>query len=339
MLKRLLNSSHRLHQMPIFVLMPHSRCNCRCVMCDIWKANSEKRELTPETLELHLQAFRKLGVRRVALSGGEALLHANLWRFCELLRGTGAKISLLTTGISLKNHAADVIKNCDDVIVSLDGSREIHNAIRNIPLAFEKLEEGVKAVKSLSRSFRVTSRTVLQKQNFRDVPNIVQTAREMGIDQMSFLPADVSSEAFNRKQPWDSDRVSQVALTEEEASELSEVLHQIMIRFKMDFENGFFAESKSKLLDIPQYYKALSNGNFPKKKCNAPWVSAVIESNGDVMPCFFHKPYGNIYSNDLEGIINSKPSIDFRRHLNVQRDAICQRCVCSIHVPFWQSVN
>ena len=29
--------SPRLTRLPILVLEPHSRCNCRCVMCDIWK--------------------------------------------------------------------------------------------------------------------------------------------------------------------------------------------------------------------------------------------------------------------------------------------------------------
>jgi len=42
--------------------MVHSRCNCRCVMCDIWKT-SESRELTLTDLQPHLDSFRDLGVR------------------------------------------------------------------------------------------------------------------------------------------------------------------------------------------------------------------------------------------------------------------------------------
>src|SRR5579864_8886505 len=77
--------THRIHTLPVVVLMPHSRCNCRCVMCDIWKANHARRELSRDDLAGHLAAFRKLGVRRVVLSGGEALMHTNLWTLCELL--------------------------------------------------------------------------------------------------------------------------------------------------------------------------------------------------------------------------------------------------------------
>ena len=92
-------ATDRIYNLPVLVLMPHSRCNCRCVMCDIWKANHEKREISPEVLQQHVQAFRELGVRRVALSGGEALMHANLWNLCEQFHAIGVKISLLSTDL------------------------------------------------------------------------------------------------------------------------------------------------------------------------------------------------------------------------------------------------
>jgi len=103
-------------------------------MCDIWKGNSEKREISTEDLAIHIDAFKKLGIKRVAFSGGEALMHTNLWKFCDQLNAIGVKISLLSTGLSLKANASDVVSHVDDVIVSLDGSKEIHNRIRNIPM-------------------------------------------------------------------------------------------------------------------------------------------------------------------------------------------------------------
>src|SRR5690349_15280464 len=199
MIKRLLNvTTHRLRTLPVLVLMPHSRCNCRCVMCDIWKANQNKKEISSEELSKHIDAFRKLGVKHVALSGGEALMHSNLWKFCGQLKLLGIKISLLSTGITLMTNAHDVIKYTDDVIVSLDGSPELHNQIRNIPSAFEKLKEGVQALKDIDPNFQVTGRCVLQKMNYNHFTDIIATAKALELDQISFLAADVSSDAFNR---------------------------------------------------------------------------------------------------------------------------------------------
>ena len=169
-------------------------------MCDIWKANQEKKEISIELLEKHVVSFRELGVTRVTLSGGEALMHSNLWRFCEILKTGNVKISLLSTGITLKNHASAVVNHCDDVIVSLDGSPDTHNRIRNIPGAFEKMEEGVTAIKTLDSGFRITGRTVLQKQNFSDFAAIIRTAQQLGLDQISFLASDETSAA--RKDIW-----------------------------------------------------------------------------------------------------------------------------------------
>src|SRR5690606_39915485 len=103
--KRLLSMlTNRIYDLPVLVLMPHSRCNCRCVMCDIWKANHEKKELSVEWLEKHADSFEALGVREVVLSGGEALMHSNLWNFCAVLRRKKMRVVILSTGLLLEKN-------------------------------------------------------------------------------------------------------------------------------------------------------------------------------------------------------------------------------------------
>ncbi|HMU73003.1 MAG TPA: hypothetical protein PKD93_09685, partial [Ferruginibacter sp.] len=43
--------THRISSLPIAILMPHSACNCRCVMCDIWKGNQDLKQLTEADVE------------------------------------------------------------------------------------------------------------------------------------------------------------------------------------------------------------------------------------------------------------------------------------------------
>lgn len=329
--------THTIYQLPVLVLMPHSRCNCRCVMCDIWKANQSKNEISVEELERHLYTFKKLKVQRIALSGGEALMHSNLWKFCDVLHSIGTKISLLSTGLTLSHHAKNVVAHCDDVIVSLDGSEEIHNRIRNIPGAFEKLKEGVMAVKAIDSTFRITGRTVLQKQNFRDFPNIVEAAKRIGLDEISFLAADVSSEAFNRPNPWEEGKVSEIALNKNEIQEFDSILKKSFSDYKKDYDSKYIAESQRKMMEMSQHYRALAGlADFPVKRCNAPWVSAVVESDGNVLPCFFHKRYGSIKDASFLDLINSQKAIDFRKNLDVTKDPICKKCVCSLKLRLTQ---
>src|SRR5205807_7564317 len=53
-------------RLPLLVLYPHSRCNCRCVMCDIWRDRG-KRELSAGDVARWLPEWRRLGVERVVL--------------------------------------------------------------------------------------------------------------------------------------------------------------------------------------------------------------------------------------------------------------------------------
>jgi len=338
MLKRLLTfATDKIYNLPIIVLMPHSRCNCRCVMCDIWKANHDKKEISAEELQKHVKHFTKLGVREIVFSGGEALMHSNLWKLCSILRENGIKITLLSTGLMLERNAQEIIANFKEVIVSLDGSQPVHDKIRNIPQGFEKLAAGVKELKKQKPEYKVTARCVLQRYNFNDFVNIVGAAKEIGLNQISFLAADISTSAFNHVEHWTAERVSEVALNKQEAAEFERIIEQSFSGLKSDYDSKFIAENPQKMRKIVQYYKAVNGlGEYPVTVCNAPWVSAVIESDGSVMPCFFHKPYGNIYKDDFQEIINSDQAINFRKKLNVEEDPVCRKCVCSLKLGVTQ---
>src|SRR5579859_6050870 len=97
--------THVISALPVVILMPHSACNCRCVMCDIWKDNKNLKQLTEEDIAGLLTSLKQFGTQQVVMSGGEALLNPNFFSLCRILRDAGMKVSLLTTGLTLKNHA------------------------------------------------------------------------------------------------------------------------------------------------------------------------------------------------------------------------------------------
>jgi radical SAM protein with 4Fe4S-binding SPASM domain len=319
-------------QLPILILFPHSRCNCRCVMCDIWQ-NTTRTELSADDVGRWIDEWRALGVRRVVLSGGEALLHSQLWELCAHLRSAEMGVTILTTGLLLRRHAAELVKWCDDVVVSLDGPRTTHDRIRNVPRAYERLADGVAAVKEADANVVVSGRCTIQKANFTELRATVASAHSLGLDRISFLAADVSSDAFNRPDGWDGERVAQVALDRDDLPQLAAELTAMEQECADDFATGFIAESPHKLRKrLSQYYGALlGDGDFASNECNAPWVSTVIESDGTVRPCFFQPSLGNVRSGrSLGEILNSAEARAWRQGLDVRRDAICRKCVCTL---------
>ncbi len=323
----------KISSLPIVILMPHSSCNCRCVMCDIWKGNHNLKQLEETDIENLLTTLKKLQTQQVVMSGGEALLNPNFFRFCELLKKENIKISLLSTGLTIQKHAPQLVKWTDDLIISLDGDGLLHDRIRNIPGAFDKLSKGISAIRAIHPAFKITGRCVVQRLNFRRWPEIIETAKEIGLQAISFLPADVSSAAFNRENGWTGDRQHEILLTEPDLGEMKEIIGHILVRFGDEFANHFISESPQKLQKIYHYYAAYYGYNeFPYKKCNAPWVSTVVEADGTVRPCFFHEPYGNIKSGTLESIINSESAIEFRKNLDMEKNETCLKCVCYLNL-------
>jgi len=321
-----------IRKLPVLVLFPHNRCNCRCVMCDIWKIR-QVREISVEDLRPHLESFLALGVGWVVLSGGEPQLHSEFSAFSQLIRANGIRVTLLTAGLLLESQARSVAEVVDDVIVSLDGPPEIHDRIRGVPASFARLERGVRALRRASAGIVVRGRSTVQKDNCVYLRATVQAAKEIGLDSISFLAADLTSAAFNRPQGWTPDRQTRVALDANEVRKLEVEVEALVRDCSNDMVAGFVAESAEKLRRIVLHFRAHLGETAPiAPRCNAPWVSAVIEADGAVKPCFFHRSLGNIREKRLVDIINGPEAISFRQQLDIPRNEICQRCVCSLHL-------
>jgi MoaA/NifB/PqqE/SkfB family radical SAM enzyme len=173
----------------------------------------------------------------------------------------------------------------------------------------------------------------VQKANCVHLRETVQAARQIGLSSVSFLAADLTSEAFNRLGGWTPDRQTEVALDPDEVGKLEQEMEALIREHADDIAAGFVAESPEKLRRIVLYFRAHLGQRAPvAPRCNAPWVSAVVEADGTVRPCFFHQPLGNIHEKPLLEILNSEEAVNFRKQLDVPNHPICQRCVCSLHL-------
>ena len=327
------SAAHYVRILPVVVIFPHNQCNCRCVMCDIWRIR-EAKEITPADLEPQLASFRELSVRWAVFSGGEPQLNAKWSWLARMLRSAEIRVTLLTAGLLLESQAQIVAESVDDVIVSLDGPPAIHDRIRRVPRAFERIAEGIRALHHLRPDMPVGARCTVQKANHSSLRAVVQSAKEIGLSSISFLAADLTSSAFNRPEGWLPDRSDRVALASDQISDLEAEVERLIYEQRRDLESGFVVETPDKLRRIVQHFRAhLNQAATVAPRCNAPWVSAVIEASGDVRPCFFHPAFGNIHHHALSDVVNSPEALRFRRSLNVAGNPVCQKCVCSLHIP------
>lgn len=324
---------HRIESLPVLVIFPHNQCNCRCVMCDIWQIR-EAKQLTPADLEQQLGSLRALGVQWVVFSGGEPQLNEKWSYLARMFRSAKIRVTLLTAGLLLQAQAQAVVDSVDDVIVSLDGPPSVHNRIRRVPDAFEKLANGVGTLRGLRPGMEVRARCTVQKANYSSLRALLNSAKEIRLNSISFLAADLASSAFNRAQGWPAARTGRVALTSDDVDALQLEIERLITEHRSDLESGFVVESAPKLRRIVQHFRAhLNEATDVAPRCNAPWVSAVIEASGEVRPCFFHPVLGNIRRQSLPEILNAPNALQFRANLDVASNPICRKCVCSLYIP------
>jgi Fe-coproporphyrin III synthase len=317
-----------LQSLPVVVLLPHSRCNCRCLMCDIWK-DTKSSSLSLADLDRLLDDFQKLRVKWVVLSGGEALMHPHLFEFCSKLREQGIQTTLLSTGLLFERYAPAIVDSVSDAIVSLDGPPAVHDRIRRVPGAYSSLARGVAAIHRLQSAFPIAARSTVQRDNYMFLNQTARTAKTLGLQSISFLAADVASEAFNRPLGWSGERQAEIALTVDDLWGMECEIETLISEWA---ETGFVVESADKLRRIILHYRAHLGLEQPAApQCNAPWTSAVVEADGTVRPCFFHPPIGTLNGSGLLNVLNGPIAIDFRSRLDVANNPICRRCVCSLN--------
>lgn len=332
-IKAFLNTiSSAARTLPIVIIYVTEGCNLKCVTCSY--RQPLPNELTFEEITELAGTLAGFGLKHIVYSGGEPLLRRDFPEICKLFAGHGVKQTLLTNGLLLEKRIDDIKQYFEEIIVSLDGAEpDTHNKIRGVN-SFDLILKGI--AKSLTGSAKpeVSIRTVLQKQNFRELEGLIELAKRTGIKRISFLAADVSSDAYGRDTRGSVAEENQIALDLNEIKELRNIINELAVKYESDFASGLISESPEKLHHIADYYEALASGGkipFPKNLCSAPMVSAVITSTGDIHPCFFLPSYGNIRKNLFSELINSPSIISTRKLVKKMEPLRCKECVCTLY--------
>ena len=299
--------------------------------------------MRPDLIDSLVDQVQPIGVRWVVLSGGEAMQHPEWASIARRFRDQGARVLLLTNGLLIRKQIDQVIASVDEVIVSLDGGTPAtYEAIRGVD-GFDLIMDGICQVRAAG--IPVTTRTTVQRANFREMPTIIQACKAADVNHISFLTVDVSNPvAFGNR--FESDmsiplvggltppehQPPSTALTQEDAAELNDILIQIETTYADDFTSGRIAESPAKLRNMLLYFGAL-NGEaaFPSVRCNAPQLSAVVEVDGSVRPCYFLPKIGKLNGASLKQAINTPDALAMRSAVKQGERTECERCVCPLY--------
>jgi len=292
-------------------------------------------ELTFEEIRALSTQLINSGLRHIVYSGGEPLLRRDFPEICRLFQRKNIKQTLLSNGLLLEKRIVELKECFTEIIVSIDGAdAATHNAIRGVN-SFDLILQGVaKTLDTVNLTdTKVSIRTVLQKQNFRSLEGFIHMAKSAAVSRISFLAADVSSDAYGRDTQGIVSDESSIALNQAEVNEMRGIINALAEKYPNEFAEGFISESPAKLQHIADYYEALSGKtSFPRNICNAPNTSLVITSTGDVHPCFFLPKFANTRLGTLQTILNDPAIKRSREDVKLMKPERCQKCVCTLYI-------
>ncbi len=338
--KAFLNTvSNTARTLPIVILYVTEGCNLKCITCSY--RQPLPNELSFEEIEKLAGQLSSFGLKHIVYSGGEPLVRSDFKEICELFSGLNVKQTLLTNGLLLDKRLGDIQKYFHEIVVSVDGAKaETHDAIRGVK-SFGTIVNGISNAVSKRNEFTgspvhrftVSIRTVVQKKNFRELLEMVELAKSLNVNRISFLAADVLSDAFGRDTRGAVAEDKSILPDKDEIAIFRNLVEEMIDRYGNEFNSGFISESPEKMLNIARYFEAAAGlSTYPRNYCNAPMVSAVITSTGQIHPCFFLPSYGNIREESFRGLVNNSEIKQVRRDVRAYKPERCKTCVCTLNV-------
>lgn len=156
-------------------------CNARCVMCNIWLNKDTGKSFLPVE---YLDSVTN--VESVSIAGGEPFLHKEIVELVRRIhdRNPSAKIIFSTNGFSTERIVGEVQKilafhPLTQVTISLDGVGEMHDRIRGIPGAFDKVNRTFDRLGEIGLTRRNFAFTITGT-NYADLPRVFAHARAKG---------------------------------------------------------------------------------------------------------------------------------------------------------------
>jgi radical SAM protein with 4Fe4S-binding SPASM domain len=309
---------------PVYATLHVTRqCNSRCVMCLDWRRQINDRELTITEIEGVFRNPLFNSLEKLALTGGEATLREDLVEIAQTILDSCPQIkemSLTTNGFEpdlVMDRVNRLLKLANlrsldrfVVSVSLDGCADIHERIRRLPRAFERVTETIKRLRRIQQKipFHLRHTCVVQPLNLNHLVQLLEFADGLGL-QMNFVPVWV----------YDS-------LTEDTSQAPLSFTPQQLAELRMLFEHQLKPRlALSTVIHWQEYFKIVS-GRSRRLPCFLMHRNVCVDSDGTLYMCAgidSSLSYGNVRGEPPDKIWYSKKAREIRKRV---KNYYCPKC-------------
>lgn len=170
-LKRIYLNHLKFKTLPVMpkklILLITRNCNLRCEFCDIAKVEQKTKIMRKEEAFKIIDSAFHLGIKEIELTGGEPLLHPDVFEIAKYSHSRNMKVLLTTNGILVKSNIQKILDSKFSFIsISIDGEETTHDALRNYQGAYKLAVEAIDLLKQhkveTAINFVVTNKNIYE---------------------------------------------------------------------------------------------------------------------------------------------------------------------------------
>lgn len=287
------------------------RCIARCIMCNIWRIPKEEPELSIDEWLKFLSDDFLSDVRELDITGGEPfllddidLLFSGISRLAKRNLTKLKSIAVTTNGF-LTDRVIDKTEKILlefskaglnlVVVCALDAIGEVHEKIRNVKDAFNRVNSTIDKLSELRGRYPnliIGIKTTILPLNIDELEEISKYARERGLFTI-MSPCIITSGRYLNKE-----NKKELQFSDEDKNK--------MIRFFKggQFRWGFHADSLVKYLET----------GVMRKPCTCGFNCFFIRSSGELYLCpLVNMSSGNIKDEGIKSLLLSSNATEFRK--------------------------
>ncbi len=320
---------------------PTIRCNLACKMCYQGNFREDEGGIKELSLDQIVAAYDRVNVADAKLVGSEIFMRKDIYDLLEYLWKRRVPTSLMTNGTLLDSDSIERLRRYDNIewiAFSIDGSEELHNAIRGRSYAFART---VKAIEGTLPHFTVSVNAVIIKENLDDLASVLHVCKQLGIPFAHYIFEEVyttfdvrrTRKILQERMGWGPDDY-EICTNVREGFEYSfDELASAIERLKREGRRlgvypVFSPDVWSRKLQEYYHGTAPEHLHLVCAKLATDTPTFRLDHLGNVHHCgVIRRPFGNLLEQSIEEIWNSEEYRRYRRLLLDKRLLpICKRC-------------
>lgn len=275
------------------------RCNAKCKHCDIWKYREE--EISLDDVKKLLEDPLIRNITHIELSGGEPFLRKD---FKNILHAVESSLRC-NIGISSNGLLTQKIINDLDTVtnkarittkLSLDGKKEVHDKIRGIKNAFDKVMNTASSIKKKYPEITIEFLFTIMKDNYKEIIETYKYTK--GINQEYKFTVGINQFVKNYKTKLRNYKEKEYRF---EPKKVRTIIHQLKFLFNQYIQEKDYHEALF-IIQVIRYLK-----NRPSRLyCSSPLEGLILTPDGKIYNCINEEAIGKFNGTDISSSIDYK---------------------------------